>query len=92
MIALRLKQTDSALNALTQLIEAAPFPMWYRGPDLKLGLVNSAYVHAVKGSDAAEVIARGSELVEEMGASAGALAPSASSSRAGTLCWSSPMT
>ena len=23
--------------------------MWYRGPDLKLGLVNSAFVHAVEG-------------------------------------------
>ena len=63
----RLRQTDAALNSLTQLIEAAPFPMWYRGPDLKLGLVNSAYVHAVEGQDAAEVVARGSELVESSG-------------------------
>src|SRR5690348_15934189 len=39
-LALRLKQTEGALVSLTQLIEAAPFPMWYRGPDLKLGLVN----------------------------------------------------
>ncbi|MES2001678.1 MAG: ATP-binding protein [Pseudomonadota bacterium] len=63
-LSLRLSQSDSALNSLTQLIEAAPFPMWYRGPDLQLGLVNSAYVHAVEGRDAADVIARGSELVE----------------------------
>ena len=53
----RLRQTETAVDALTQLIEAAPFPMWYRGPDLKLGLVNSAYVEAVEGRDAAEVIA-----------------------------------
>ncbi|MGH6728674.1 MAG: ATP-binding protein [Sphingomicrobium sp.] len=73
-LAHRLKQSDSALNSLTQLIEAAPFPMWYRGPDLKLGLVNSAYVHAVEGRDAADVIARCSELVEGSGEEGLALA------------------
>ena len=65
---LRLRQTEGALDALTHLIEAAPFPMWYRGPDLKLGLVNRAFVDAVEGSDAADVIARGSELVDAPGA------------------------
>ena len=59
----RLKQTEAALDALTHLIEAAPFPMWYRGPDLTLGLVNSAFVEAVEGRNAADVIARSSELV-----------------------------
>jgi len=59
----RLGQTEAALDALTRLIEAAPFPMWYRGPDLNLGLVNSAFVEAVEGRDAADVIARASELV-----------------------------
>jgi len=63
-LALRLRQTESALNSLTHLIEAAPFPMWYRGPDLKLGLVNSAFVNAVEGRDAADVIDRGAELVD----------------------------
>ncbi len=66
-IALRLRQTEGALNSLTQLIEAAPFPMWFRGPDLNLGLVNSAFVDAVEGKDAAEVIERGSELVDAEG-------------------------
>ena len=66
-LARRLGQTESALDALTQLIEAAPFPMWYRGPDLCLGLVNSAFVAAVEASDAAEVIARGTELVDVPG-------------------------
>jgi signal transduction histidine kinase/PAS domain-containing protein len=66
-LALRLRQTEGALDSLTHLIEAAPFPMWYRGPDLKLGLVNSAFVDAVEGRDAAEVIARGSELVDAEG-------------------------
>ncbi len=66
-LALRLRQTEGALNSLTQLIEAAPFPMWYRGPDFKLGLVNSAFVHAVEGDDAADVIERGAELIDAPG-------------------------
>lgn len=66
-LALRVRQTESALNSLTQVIEAAPFPMWYRGPDLKLGLVNSAFVHAVEGKDAAEVIERSAELIDAQG-------------------------
>src|SRR6185295_16741352 len=66
-VALRLRQTEGALNSLTQLIEAAPFPMWYRGPDLKLGLVNSAFVEAVEAKDAADVIERDLELIENEG-------------------------
>jgi signal transduction histidine kinase len=65
-LAQRLDQTEAALDALTRLIEAAPFPMWYRGPDLNLGLVNSAFVEAVEGRDAADVIARCSELVDDL--------------------------
>jgi len=68
-VALRLRQTEAALNSLTHLIEAAPFPMWYRGPDLKLGLVNSAFVHSVEASDASEVIERGFELIDAEGES-----------------------
>src|SRR5437868_15522024 len=66
-LALRLRQTEGALNSLTHLIEAAPFPMWYRGPDLRLGLVNSSFVDAVEGRDAADVIERGSELIDAQG-------------------------
>ncbi len=67
-LALRLRQTEAALNSLTHLIEAAPFPMWYRGADLKLGLVNSAFVHAVEARDAQDVIERSAELVDAQGA------------------------
>ncbi len=67
-LARRLHQTEGALDALTHLIESAPFPMWYRGPDLSLGLVNAAFVAAVEGHDAAEVIERGSELIDAVGA------------------------
>ena len=66
-LSLRLRQTEAAVNSLTQVIEAAPFPMWYRGPDLSLGLVNSAFVYAVEGRDGAEVIERGAELIDAEG-------------------------
>lgn len=57
----------AAFDALTALIEAAPMPMWYRGPDLKLLMVNSAYVRAVEGGDSEDVVAHGLELVEGAG-------------------------
>ena len=53
-----------AFEALSGLIEASPIPMWHRGPDLRLTLVNSAYVRAVEGASAGDVIHRGLELVE----------------------------
>lgn len=49
---------------LVGLIEAAPIPMWFRSPAGKLRLVNSAYVEAVSGANADEVVAAGIELVE----------------------------
>lgn len=57
--------TAAALEALSGLIEAAPFPIWYRGGDLSLGMVNGAYVQAVEGANAAAVVRAGSELVDE---------------------------
>ncbi len=50
--------------ALAGLIEAAPLPMWFRGPDMALRLVNSAYVKAVGATSAADVVATGTELIE----------------------------
>ena len=60
----RRAQEDFA--ALVGLIEAAPMPMWFRGPDGDLRLVNSAYVEAVAGEDARQVVADGVELVENV--------------------------
>jgi PAS domain-containing protein len=54
----------AALDALSGLIEAAPFPMWHRGPDLALAMVNSAYVEAVEGEDSGSVVAAGTELID----------------------------
>ena len=55
----------TAIEALSALIEAAPFPMWHRGPDLRLAMVNSAYVAAVEAEDAMTVVEAGIELVDE---------------------------
>jgi signal transduction histidine kinase len=63
----QVEQLRDALEALAGLLEAAPFPMWHRTPDLRLSLVNSAYVRAVDAENAAEVIANGIELVEVAG-------------------------
>ncbi|QKS00993.1 PAS domain-containing protein [Sphingomonas sp. CL5.1] len=60
-------ELQEAFEALTSLIETAPLPMWYRGPDLKLAMANTAYVAAVEAADAADVVARGLELVEGSG-------------------------
>ena len=50
--------------ALVNLIEAAPMPMWFRGKDTRLRLVNASYVEAVDGGSADNVIASQIELVE----------------------------
>lgn len=50
--------------ALAGLIEAAPMPMWFRGPDSRLTLVNTAYVDAVGAASADAVIEGQVELIE----------------------------
>ncbi|MET0371281.1 MAG: PAS-domain containing protein [Sphingobium sp.] len=57
-------QLRDALEALAGIVEAAPLPMWHRTPDLRLSLVNSAYVRAVDAASASDVIGNGIELVE----------------------------
>ncbi len=57
-------ETLAAFEALSGLIEAAPFPMWFRDPDLRLALVNAAYVRAVEAASAAAVIDGEVELCE----------------------------
>ncbi|MGB3796655.1 MAG: PAS-domain containing protein, partial [Alteraurantiacibacter sp.] len=61
------EETGRARNdfaALVGLIEAAPMPMWFRGPEMDLRLVNSAYVAAVGAKDAVKVVEEQIELVE----------------------------
>lgn len=52
--------------ALVGLIEAAPMPMWFRSGDGALRLVNSAYVAAVGGGSAQDVVSDGIELIESV--------------------------
>jgi PAS domain-containing protein len=51
-------------GALVGLIEAAPVPMWFRGSDMRLQLVNQAYVDAVGAASAVEAVAGQIELLE----------------------------
>ena len=74
----------TAFDALSRLIEAAPIPMWHRGPDLRLTLVNRAYVEAVDAADADDAVARGLELVEGVGG-AGPMAAAAAARDAGEV-------
>jgi signal transduction histidine kinase len=61
----RTARLAAALDALSGLIEAAPFPIWHRGPDLRLAMVNGAYVTAVEAEDARTVVEGGVELVDD---------------------------
>ncbi len=73
-----LAQAEKAFSALSALIESAPMPMWHRDEDLRITLVNSAYVRAVDAANADEVIAQNLELIE----SVDGLTPAAVAARA----------
>jgi signal transduction histidine kinase len=62
-----LEVSNSARDVLTDLIEAAPFPMWLRGEDLRLSRANSAYARAVEASDGEAAVKSGIELIDESG-------------------------
>ncbi|MXO73714.1 histidine kinase [Altererythrobacter aerius] len=69
--------------ALVGLIEAAPMPMWFRGTDARLKLVNRAYVAAVGAESADAAVAAQAELIEAVdGLSAAQIAAQASQRKA----------
>jgi signal transduction histidine kinase len=72
------ERLTTAFSTLSALIEAAPIPMWHRKPDLRLAVVNTAYVRAVEAESADEVIRQGLELVD----SASGISPIAAASAA----------
>ncbi len=78
-------QLRDALEALAGLMEAAPLPMWHRTPDMRISLVNSAYVDAVDGGTAGRVIADGIELVEPVNGQTPAAAAAQAASSGGSL-------
>lgn len=51
-------------SALVGIIEAAPMPMWFRGADAQLQLVNRAYVEAIGAAGPDAVIEQRLELIE----------------------------
>ena len=55
---------SAQLRAASALIEAAPYPIWRRGADLRLRDVNTAYVEAVQAPNAAAAVRDGAELVQ----------------------------
>lgn len=58
-------QADFA--ALIGLIESAPMPMWFRDADMRLRLVNQAYVKAVGADSLPVVVEQQTELLEPEG-------------------------
>jgi signal transduction histidine kinase len=63
-------EAQERFAALVGLIEAAPLPMWFRGPDMRLRLVNSAYVASVGAESADAVVEAQTELIEPAGGQA----------------------
>ncbi|MFM1981291.1 MAG: hypothetical protein RJB22_10 [Pseudomonadota bacterium] len=57
-------QMAAAHARVSGLLEAAPFPMWHRTPDLRLAMVNSAYVAAVEAHGPDDAVRRGLELAD----------------------------
>jgi signal transduction histidine kinase/PAS domain-containing protein len=66
------------IERLSALIEAAPVPMWFRGSDMSVSLVNQAYVEAVEADSAEDAVNRGLELID----AGGSVSPIAGASRA----------
>ncbi len=66
-------QLTQGFATMSAVLEAAPFPIWYRGPDLRLSLVNAAFVQAVDAESAEDVVRRGIELTDSADAKAGAM-------------------
>jgi signal transduction histidine kinase len=74
-----------AFATLSGLIEASPVPMWHRGPDLRLAMVNTAYVAAVEAENADDAVARGLELVDASGGASPMAAAAAARDKGETM-------
>ena len=61
------ESAQSDFTALIGLIEAAPMPMWFRDSDMRLRLVNKAYVEAVGAESLVSVVENQIELLEPEG-------------------------
>lgn len=63
-------RAEADFSALIGLIEAAPIPMWFRDADMRLRLVNQAYIKAVGAQNLQAVIEGQVELLEPEGGKA----------------------
>jgi len=61
------ERAETDFTALIGLIEAAPMPMWFRDAEMRLRLVNKAYVEAVGAESLAAVVEGQIELLEPEG-------------------------
>jgi signal transduction histidine kinase len=61
----RCAAVSTDVEGLRAMFDALPTPVWIRDAQGRLSHVNSAYVHAVEAKDAAEAIARQSELLDQ---------------------------
>lgn len=61
------ERSQADFAALIGLIEAAPMPMWFRDADMRLRLVNQAYVNAVGADSLQAVVEQQTELLEPEG-------------------------
>lgn len=58
------EEAREAFTALSGLIEESPIPMWHRDKQMDINLVNKAYVQAVNGKSAGDVVVAKTELIE----------------------------
>jgi signal transduction histidine kinase len=79
------RRLSQAFSTLSTLIEASPIPMWHRGPDLRLAMVNTAYAKAVEAENAEDAVARGLELMDSDGGISPMAAAAAAKAR-GEIC------
>ncbi|MET0363799.1 MAG: PAS-domain containing protein [Sphingobium sp.] len=81
-----------ALEALSAVIEAAPMPIWFRGLDRRIQLVNTHYVRAVDAESADQVISQNIDLVEYFDGQSAADAAAAASIARTALSRTLPVT
>jgi len=58
------RQLGRQINASRALLDALPFPVWFRRPDGRIEWVNTVYAKAVEAADSSDAVERQLELLE----------------------------
>jgi signal transduction histidine kinase len=66
-LAARHSRVSEEVEAMRQLLQAAPMPAWIRGADGALRWTNNAFASAVEASDPQDAVARNLELLDTAG-------------------------